>query len=135
MSVSKFINPIPSGQLLNDQLFGTLTHISVWNSNQHSGRIALEYNQPLEIGKVRRVQGGWAFHDFRNILINKGVVFLEDLFGDYKLLTAQADSTKPWYSKELMNDTWFCVRFEFDNISNKPVILHDVSLQAQISSR
>ncbi len=132
---TEFINPIPSGQLLNDQLFGTLTHISVWNSNQHSGRIALEYNQPLEMGKVRRVQGGWAFHDFRNILINKGVVFLEDLFGDYKLLTAQADSTKPWYSKELMNDTWFCVRFEFDNISNKPVILHDVSLQAQISSR
>ena len=118
-----------------EDLFGTLTHISIWNSHQHSGRVSLEYNQPLNKKQIRRTNGEWYFDDFRNILINKGVAFLQDIFNDFGLIGVQANINQPWYRKETINDNSFCVRFEFDNTVNKQLILHDVSIQAQTSIR
>lgn len=118
-----------------DDQFGTLTHISIWNSHQHSGRITLAQNSPLLDKQIRRTQGQWSLHDFRNILIGKGITFLDDIFSDFELLGGVSNSSMPWYKKEIMNDNWFCVRFEFDNTQNKQLILHDVNIQAQISPR
>lgn len=113
-----------------NQLFSTLSHISVWNSHQHSGRINLAENQPLLEKQIRRTKGNWSFNDFRNILIDKGAQFLLDIFNDFALDPATADVNLPWYYKELLIDQWICVRFEFDNASPDTVHLNDVSLNA-----
>ncbi len=119
----------------SDDQFKTLTHISIWNSHQHSGRIALNHNQPLLVNQIRRTLGEWTFNDFRNILTVKGQQFLDSLTDDFALLSGVSNTDAAWYNKELMNDNWFCVRFEFDNTEDKQVILHDVSVQAQTSMR
>lgn len=111
-----------------NQLFKTLSHISIWNSHQHSGRIALRETLPLQDYNNRRTQGSWSFNDFRNILKNKGVQFVQDLAADYVLIGGQADATQAWYVKELLLDTWFCVRFEFDNVEQGSLYLNDINV-------
>lgn len=118
-----------------DQTFKTLSHISIWNSHQHTGRIALRENLPLLNQEIRRTQGEWSFNDFRNILTSKGVKFLADIFNDYALDGAQADVNLPWYFKELLIDQWFCVRFEFDNATGETLLLHDVTVHATKAPR
>ena len=120
----------------DEQEWKTLTHISIWNSQQHTGRIALkEIFEMLQYETDRRTQGTWTFNDFRNILITRGVKFLEDILKDYALIPSTADINKPWYDKEIIEDKYFVVRFEFDNTSGKQIILHDVSVQAIKSDR
>lgn len=118
-----------------DQTFKTLSHLSVWNSHQHSGRISLRENQPLVAKEIRRTKGEWYFNDFRNVLISKGVPFLNDIFADYSLIGAQANAGLPWYKKELLGDTWFCVRFEFDNSEDAKVFLNEVNINTSIQPR
>lgn len=113
----------------------TMTHISIWNSQQHTGRIALStlFNQ-LQYSTHRRTQGEWSFDDFRNVLADRGIQFLKDLFNDYALMPA-AVADKGWYDKELMEDKYFVVRFEHDNMNSKQVILHSTNIQALKSDR
>jgi len=118
-----------------DQPFKTLTHIAVWNSHQHSGRIPLSKLQKFKNFTARNTKGEWVFDDFRDILIEKGVEFLQSVFNDYAINPFQADVDKPWYNKELLTDRWFCVRFEFDNSENVQVVLHDTTIQAIKSDR
>ena len=122
-----------SGQ--TDQPFQTLTHITVWNSHQHSTRVPLSKLQPFKSQTARNTKGEWIFTDFRNLLIDKGVEFLQDIFQDYLVVDAQTDPTMNWYRKELLTDKWFCVRFEFDNTSNVQLVLHDTTVQAIKSDR
>jgi len=118
-----------------NQLFNTLTHISIWNSHQHSGRINLLENQPLLSKQIRRTKGSWSFNDFRNELVAKGAKFLMDIFNDFVTTSDAIGVSKAWYDKELLIDTWFCVRFEFDNLSGKTIHLEEVSLNAQKVAR
>jgi hypothetical protein len=118
-----------------DQPFNTLTHIAIWNSTQHTGRVPLSKLQKDKTLESRRTRGEWSFNDFRDILITKGNQFLQDIFHDYALQTAAADAGQAWYKKELLIDSWFCVRFEFDNVLNSSLILHETTLQAIKSDR
>lgn len=118
-----------------DQPFQTLTHITIWNSQQHSGRVALSKLQQFKEFTARNTKGVWSFNDFRNVLIDKGVQFLQDIFHDYAVVSAQVDTGLSWYKKELLTDKWFCVRFEFDNSSNVQLLLHDTTVQAIKSDR
>ncbi len=121
---------------VTDQSFKTITHISIWNSHQHSGRIDIRaYDLPLILNEKRRTQGEWCFNDFRNILVNKNVKFLMDIFNNFQLDPAQADPNLPWYYKELLQDQWFCVRFEFDNQEDSTIFLHEVNIHATKSTR
>lgn len=116
--------------------FNTLTHISIWNSQQHTGRVPLEnIFKNLQYKTSRRTQGQWSFNDFRNILKERGPEFLKDIFNDYALDESKVDPNKSWYNQELMEDKYFVVRLEFDNIINKQLILHDVSVEAIKSDR
>lgn len=118
-----------------DQPFKTLTHIQIWNSHQHTGRIELGkvfYDQSEDI---RRTKGEWSFNDFRNILVDKGPSFLKSIFKDYALDGTKANAEAAWYMKELLIDKWFCVRFEFDNTSGAELVLHDTTVQAIKSDR
>jgi hypothetical protein len=113
-----------------DLEWNTLSHITIWNSQQHTGKIALkDIFSSLQYETSRKTNGGWSMNDFRNILKDRGIQFLTDLFNDYKLDPSTADA-KAWYDKELIQDKYICVRFEYDNIQQKQVILHDTTIQA-----
>ena len=110
--------------------WNTLTHISVWNSQQHTGRIPLQdIFQDLQYDTSRNLNGEWSFNDFRNIVTTRGTQFLLDLFHNYTLDPTMT-STKAWYEQELVQDKYIVVRFEFDNIQQKQLLLHDTSIQA-----
>lgn len=134
-----WITEVVQGSLDNSDVedeWSTLTHISIWNSSQHTGRIQLKtIFQNLQYETDRRTQGVWTFNDFRNVLKDRGVQFLKDIFNDYALIPNTVDIDKPWYEKEIMEDKYFIVRFEFDNLSGKQVILHTINAHATKSDR
>jgi len=108
----------------------TLTHITIWNSQQHTGRIALkDIFTSLQYQTSRATNGAWSFNDFRNALLTRGVSFLQTLFKDYAVIPGMLGS-KAWYDSELMQDKYFIVRFEFDNSSGKFLTLHETAVQA-----
>jgi len=120
----------------NELEWNTLTHISIWNSQQHTGRIALkDVFENLQYETSRRTQGQWSFDRFRNILQDRGVKFLLDIFNDYALDQTKVDLNKPWYETEIIEDKYFVIRFEFDNTLNKQLILHDTTVEAIKSDR
>lgn len=119
-----------------DSTFGTLTHISIWNSTQHSGRIPLEQVfTNLHFDNIRRTKGSWNLNDFRNILLNNPGDFLKSIFENYSLDTAKVDQNKSWYNKMPLQDKWFCIRFEYDNSVDAQVIIHDTTIQAKKQDR
>lgn len=114
-----------------DQPYQTLTHIAIWNSKQHTGRIKLDnVFQDLKYKYMRRTQGNWSFDTFRDLLQANGSAFLLDIFEDYALDVTQVPQHIPWYNKKMLQDQWFCVRFEFDNTSGQQLLLHDMIIQA-----
>lgn len=120
-----------------DQPNQTLTHISIWNSKQHTGRLSLaQVFQDLEYDNMRRTQGNWSFNNFRDILQAQGSAFLLDIFNNFALdPDAVPAIALPWYLKQTIQDQWFCVRFEFDNISGDTILLHDTIIQAIKTNR
>lgn len=115
-----------------EQVYSTLTHISIWNSSQHTGRIPLDDSTFINVqfAKKRRNQGAWSFNAFRDLLQSNGSSFLLDLFNDYKLDPLQVPAFIPWYNRKVLQDQWFCVRFEFDNTSGQQLLLHETVIQA-----
>lgn len=108
--------------------FLTFTHISIWNSQQHTGRI------DLNTTNYRKTKGTWNLHDFRNTLLERGTQFLFDIFNNYALdITKQGE--KAWYEQEIMQDKFHIVRFEFDNLANKQLIVHNLGAQVLNSDR
>lgn len=120
-----------------DQIYQTLTHLSIWNSKQHTGRIPLDQKfTDLQYKQMRRTQGSWSMNDFRDLLQNNGTSFLLDLFNNYQLdITAVPTGPIPWYNKKTIQDQWFTVRFEFDNTSKSSILLHDMIIQAVKTNR
>lgn len=118
-----------------EHAFNTLTHIAIWNSTQHTGRIALDQIfKNLQYDKMRRTKGAWNFDKIRDIIKTEDMQFLGNVFSDYALdITQTADL--PWYRAKLLQDKWFCVRFEFDNRSAAQLVLHDTTATAQKTTR
>lgn len=118
-----------------DSEWNTLTHITIWNSQQHTGRIALsDVFKDLQYNTSRKTEGKWSMNDFRNILTSRGNAFIKDLFSNFAL-DASFTGTKAWHEKELLEDKYMIVRFEFDNSNGKQLILHETSITAQKSNR
>jgi hypothetical protein len=113
----------------------TLSHISIWNSQQHSGKVPLRtIMDGLGANNARKTQGEWIFDDFRNVLADRGTAFLMDIFHDYALIPGAA-LEKGWYAKELLEDKFFVIRFEFDNLDGNQLALHSANIQALKSDR
>lgn len=118
-----------------DSEWQTLTHISIWNSQQHTGRVALQdVFAKLQYETSRIKSGEWSFNDFRNVVAQRGSQFLQDLFNDYMVDNSLIE-TKPWYDADLMQDKYMIVRFEFDNSVGKLLTLHNTSITAQVTNR
>jgi hypothetical protein len=116
--------------------FETLTHITVWNSYQCSGRITLSQVFQDLAYEVRKTAGRWSFNDFRNQLTTQGVAFLQNIFNNFALAPgAIPPSPLPWYEQQLLEDNYFIVRFEFDNTSGKKLYLLDVNAETSTSFR
>lgn len=129
--------------VLNDKMdnsdkaseWNTLTHISVWNSQQHTGRVALkDAFEHLQYETNRKTKGQWSFNDFRNVLADRGSQFIGTLFDNYAL-DPNTVAPKSWYEKELLQDKYMIVRFEFDNSGKKQLILHDTTITAKLTGR
>lgn len=116
--------------------FSTLTHISIWNSWQHTSRIPLSsVFATLETSNTRKTQSKWNFDDFRDLVISRGSGFLASLFQDYAVDSTKISTSLPWYEKKLLEDNHFIVRLEFDNSADKDVILHSVDPNLDKSAR
>lgn len=114
--------------------FDTLTHITVWNSYQCSGRIALSQTFADLQQEMRKTVGRWFFNDFRNKLLQDGVAFLQDIFGNFDVKPGVTGEL-PWFEQQLLEDNYFIVRFEFDNTTGKQVYLEDVNINFDPSYR
>lgn len=116
--------------------FSTLTHISIWNSWQHTGRIPLtSVFATLDTTNTRKLQSKWNFDDFRDIVKTRGNAFLGDIFQNFAVDNTQLDANLPWYEKKLLEDNHFIVRLEFDNAADKDVILHSAEADIDKSAR
>ena len=115
--------------------FSTLTHITIWNNQQCTGKIALTQIFEQLGYEVRKTQGAWNFDSFRDMVSVHGVKFLLDLFNNYAVDTANIDLGKPWFDKDLLHDNFFIIRLEFDNTSGKQLILHGADIDASKSYR
>lgn len=115
--------------------FKTITHITVWNNQQCSGRIPIsDIFKDLEY-EARKTQGVWSFDTFRDMVAVYGTKFLKDIFNNFDVDSSKINPDKPWYEQSLMQDTWFIIRFEFDNISEQEFIFHGAELNASKSYR
>jgi len=115
--------------------FSTITHITIWNNQQCTGRIAITdvFNQ-LEYS-ARKTQALWSFSTFRDMVKTTGSKFLLDIFSNFAVDSTNINATKPWYDQDLMHDNWFTVRLEFDNSSGKDFVLHGADLDTNKSPR
>jgi hypothetical protein len=117
-----------------DQEMKTITHITVWNSNQCTGRIALSTKNKWD-NDLTRYQGLWTFNKLTDLVKNHGQPFLDDLFGDFRPLEENMDLQKPFYRQEQLQDNYFIVRFEFDNLSGEVINFHGANLTATPSAK
>lgn len=116
--------------------FETLTHITVWNERQCTGRIPLAaIFQNLEYKTDRYLQARWSFDDFRDKVIQGGTAFLLDLFHNFSVDTTKLSNTLPWFDQQLLEGLSFIVRFEFDNTTGKKIYLEDVGADVSKSTR
>lgn len=105
----------------------TFTHVTVWNNNQCTGRIAAATAfKNLQYDHMRKTRGAWSFNSLRDIVKDNDTAFLFDLFGDYAVDSTKVDVNLPWYRKALLRDDHFVVRLEFDNVQDYNILLHQV---------
>lgn len=101
----------------------TFTAITIWNDYQCTGRIPLD-----KLNRNNRATHQvWNFNDFRNLVLQDGTAFLENLFKDFSV-KPEAIKELPWYEKGLLQGHYFIVRFEYQNNQNKQITVHEVDL-------
>lgn len=117
--------------------FHTLTHISIWNDEQHSSRIAIQdVFEFLQEPQARKLTGTWSFNDFRDLVITRGSTIIQDIFHNFDPVAGTLDTGElGWYEKKLMEGLWFIVRFEFDNTTGETLYLNDTTLDITKSVR
>jgi hypothetical protein len=115
--------------------FSTLTHITIWNNQQCTGKIALtQVFQDLKYD-VRKTQALWSFDSFRDLVKVYGTKFLLDIFHNFAVDNSTIDTSKPWFDQDLLHDNFFVIRLEFDNTSGKQMILHGADVDVSKSYR
>lgn len=115
--------------------FSTLTHITIWNNQQCTGRITLnDLFQGLQYER-RKTQAIWNFDDFRDMVAIYGTPFLLDIFHNFVVDTTNIDLNKPWFEQDLLHENHFIIRFEFDNSTGNRLMFHGADIDASKSYR
>lgn len=116
--------------------FDTLTHITIWNSQQCTGRVPLaQVFTDLQYSATRKTEGWWSFNNFRDQVIQQGSSFLQDIFNNFAVDGTKLSSTLPWFEQLLLEDNYFIVRFEFDNSTGKKIYLEQTEVDSDKSYR
>lgn len=117
--------------------FKTLSHVTIWNSWQCTGRIPIaQIFDTLEMKNVRKTQSEWNLNEFRDLVAVRGAKVVGDLFQNFAVNTAALDADMSWYDQKLLEDRYFIVRLEFDNKdqnADKVVLLHSAEVDANKS--
>lgn len=136
LNAISWVTEVFDNVLKTNEEFSTLTHITIWNAWQCTGRISLaQVFEALEVKNTRKTQSEWNFNDFRDIVAQRGSSVVGDLFQNFAVNTNALDPNQPWYDKKLLEDQYFIVRFEFDNSQDKTVLLHNVDADVTRSVR
>lgn len=129
--VSEVINSLGA-----EQEFKTFTHVTVWNNQQCTGRIALnDVHDILQYKTHSRTRGIWSFDDFRDMVRQRDGDFLNDLFSNFSVKTEKLSTRRAWFNSALMEDRYFIVRLEYDNTDGNVVFLHGASINQNESAR
>jgi hypothetical protein len=95
----------------------TLSHISLRNSNQHTGLLVISPKFSLyQDGNIEREKGNWIFSGFGDIVKDRDSAIIQDLLNDYNFITSNSRS-KSWYEDDELSDKYVVVRFQYDNVS------------------
>lgn len=104
--------------------FATFTHITVWNGQQCTGRLAIVDYIPLGLFGERKTVSEFSFNELRDIVINRSGQFMTDIFANLVPIPEALDPTQPWYEKRFLQSNYFIVRLEYDNVVDKVLSLH-----------
>lgn len=129
---TQFIN-----QDQSSDYYKTITHLSVRNQHQHSGRISLNYDN-LNIANdynSRNSESTWNYDQLRSIVRQQNLPIIQDLFSNFNPVISNLDNNMVWFDKPLFNNKWFIIRLEYDNIINSRLQLFNIDVNSKISLR
>jgi hypothetical protein len=115
----------------------TISHLTVRNQYQHSSRIVLDYSQLSIVTDTnsRNAESKWYCNSFRDLVVNKRLPFIQDIFNNFDEISSNIDSNKPWFEQEQFNNKWFIIRLEYDNEGDYKMVLHSVDINKSNSYR
>lgn len=120
---------------IQDKPYKTITHISAWNSTQHSGRITItDILDNLEFKNIQKSKAEWTLPLLRNIIKESSTNFLESIFKDFALKSSET-AILPWYEQAILEDNYVIVRLEFDNTSGDTIFIHESDLTLTPTTR
>ena len=117
--VTDSINSYLKQEVINKN---TLTHLTIRNDEQHSGRIFLTGDNWYE-SKFVKMKDVFSFNNFNNIIVKGIPVNLESILKDYLLRNEITNIN--WYEIENMFSYYHVVRFEYDNKVNNIILLKE----------
>lgn len=115
----------------------TISHLTVRNQYQHSSRLELNYNT-LSITSdtnSRNAEFRWHCNTFRDLVANKRLPFIQDIFNNFDEISGNIDINQPWFDQEQFNNRWFVIRLEYDNLDDYKMVLHSVDINKTDSYR
>lgn len=115
----------------------TISHLTVRNQFQHSSRIILDYSQLgiMTDTNSRNAESKWYCNSFRDLVVNKRLPFIQDIFNNFDEISSNIDSNKPWFEQEQFNNKWYIIRLEYDNEGDYKMVLHSVDINKTDSYR
>jgi hypothetical protein len=115
--------------------FTTFTHLTVWNSQQCTGKLPITDYIPYSLTGTRKTVDEFSFNELRDIVIDRSAQFVGDIFANFRPIDAQLDSGMPWYEKRFLQSNYFIVRLEYDNVAAKAISLHSADISGSPSVR
>lgn len=116
--------------------YKTITSLSIRNQYQHSGKIILDYDTNLfKDTNSRNAETKWYCNSFRNIVNDPNIPFIKDILHNFEEINSNLNSNLSWFEKELINNRWFIIRLEYDNVGDYKMVLHSVDINKTDSYR
>ncbi len=122
----------------NISLFNsTFDFVTIRNNYQCSGKIPLTKGLTIVAGdhNNRNNLGTWNFNEFRDLVKDRSLPFINNIFNSYSVIGSNIDPDKAWFEKRKFDDKYFIVRLETSNVDNNTIYLHEANASARPSYR
>ena len=104
--------------------YDTFGKIMCYNDLQCSGYVDIVPKDGVTANpNARYIEGTWNTNDFRDIVADKDLPFMED----GEPITANLDGNMMWYNKKRFTGKYLITRFYYSNLSQKELYLYDLS--------